>query len=140
MSGSLPAAVARARARIYLSAVTGDERTLRALSGHGGFTYSFGETGDPIGYWRRLEASETPVLGDMLPRVLHTRFGRRGDGYVWPSAAARAPKDWTAADVAALRHIASDEDIRSYRRAGAYLGWRAGIRRDGTWLFFVAGD
>jgi len=24
--------------------------------------------------------------------------------------------------------------------AGDYLGWRVGIRKDGKWLFFVAGD
>jgi hypothetical protein len=27
-----------------------------------------------------------------------------------------------------------------FEQAGSYLGWRVGIRKDGTWLFFVAGD
>jgi hypothetical protein len=139
-AGGLPVAVARTRSRIYRAAVAQDARALRALVGRGGFTYSFGESGDPIGYWQRLEANEVPVLGDILPGVLHTRFARRGDIYVWPSAAAKAPRDWTAADIAALRRLATDAEIRGYRRAGGYLGWRVGIRREGSWRYFVAGD
>jgi hypothetical protein len=132
--------VARTRWRIHRAAVLDDDRTLRALTGHPGFTYSFGESGDPVGYWRRLEDAEVPVLGDILGTVMHSRFARQGDLYVWPSAHARKPSAWTAADLAALRRIASPEEIRRYRRAGAYLGWRVGIRRDGTWLYFVSGD
>jgi hypothetical protein len=34
----------------------------------------------------------------------------------------------------------TDEDIRSFEQYGGYTGWRVGMRADGTWLFFVAGD
>lgn len=138
-AGGLPAPVALTRARIYRAAVTHDRRVLRALTGQG-FTYSFAERGDPLGYWQRLEDAEVPVLGDILPGVIHTRFARTGAIYVWPSAFAKRPAAWTAADVRALRRIASNAEIRAYRRAGVYLGWRVGIRADGRWLFFVSGD
>jgi hypothetical protein len=138
--GGLPFAVALTRARIYRAAVAHDERALRALVGRGSFTYSFAERGDPLGYWQKLEEAEVPVLGDILPGVLHTRFARKGGLYVWPSAFAKRPSAWTAADVRALRRLVSDAKIRGYRRAGAYLGWRVGIRADGRWLFFVSGD
>jgi hypothetical protein len=105
----------------------------------GAFSYSPSERGDPVGYWRRLEgAGEVPILGDMLPTVLGTPFGRRDDVYVWPSAVGKAPGDWTPEDRAALRLLYSDEDIRAFESAGTYLGWRVGIREDGTWLFFVS--
>ena len=33
-----------------------------------------------------------------------------------------------------------EAEIRRFERGGAYLGWRTGIRKDGTWLYFIAGD
>jgi len=35
---------------------------------------------------------------------------------------------------------AGEEEIASWTREGNYLGYRLGIRDDGTWKFFVAGD
>ena len=105
------------------------------------FSYSFGESGDPIGYWRRLERNgEVPVVGDLLPAVLSAPTGRRANIYVWPAAHAKKPSRWTAADRRWLRSLYSASEVRRFEQAGAYLGWRAGIRRDGKWLFFIAGD
>jgi hypothetical protein len=36
--------------------------------------------------------------------------------------------------------ISTEREIRSFERAGSYLGWRTGIRKDGTWPYFIAGD
>ena len=106
------------------------------------FSYSFGESGDPVGYWRRLEEEgEVPILGDYLPVILGAPHALRGDTYVWPSAYGKSPSTWTAEERQWLRNnFYTEQEIRAFERAGDYLGWRVGIRKDGKWLFFVAGD
>jgi hypothetical protein len=137
----LPVPVAEKRQAIYGAAVKQDYDALGSLLDPETFSYSFGESGDPLGYWRRQEKAEIPLLGDILPGVLHTRFGRNEEIYVWPSAAAKEAPDWTRADVESMREAGySDEDIESFEEFGGYTGWRAGIRADGTWLYFIAGD
>jgi hypothetical protein len=138
----LPFAVAKKRYDIFMAANGRDYKALRSLLDPETFSYSFGEKGDPIGYWREQEeVGEVPILGDFLPGVLHSRFGKTGDIFVWPSAAAKEPSEWTEADLEGMRQAyATDEEIRSYEQYGGYTGLRAGIRADGTWLFFIAGD
>jgi hypothetical protein len=137
----LPSAVAETRQAIYKAAVTHDYKALRSLLDPATFSYSFGESGDPIGYWRKQEEAEVPILGDILTGVLHTRFGKTEDIFMWPSAAAKEPSEWTEADLEGMRKAGStDEEIRSFEQYGGYTGWRAGIRADGTWMFFVSGD
>jgi hypothetical protein len=137
----LPLVVAETREQIYRAAIARDYRALRSLLDPKTFSYSFGESGDPIGYWRKQEEAEVPLLGDILPVVLHTRFGQTEDIYMWPSAAAKEASEWTEADVEAMRKAGStDEEIRLFEQHGGYTGWRVGIRADGTWLFFISGD
>jgi hypothetical protein len=139
--GALPAPVAERRDAIAVAAKHLDYAALGRLLDPRTFSYSFGESGDPIGYWRRLEReAEVPVLGDYLPTVLTAPVGRRANIYVWPAAHAKKPSRWTEADRRWLRSLYSASEIRAFERAGAYLGWRAGIRRDGRWVFFIAGD
>jgi hypothetical protein len=139
--GGLPTAVAETREAIYRAAVKQDYDALQALLDPETFSYSFGGSGDPIGYWREQEEAEIPLLGDVLPGVLHTRFGKNEDIYVWPSAAAKEASDWTRADLESMRDAGyANEDIESFKEFGGYTGWRAGIRADGTWLYFIAGD
>jgi hypothetical protein len=138
---ALPDAVAQKRDAIDAAAKRLDYAALGRLLDPKTFSYSFGETGDPIGYWRRLEGEgEVPVLGDYLPAVLAAPAGRRANIYVWPAAHAKKPSMWTAADRRWLRTLYSAQEIQAFKQAGAYLGWRTGIRRDGKWLFFIAGD
>jgi hypothetical protein len=137
----LPPAVAETRQDIYKAAVRHDYKALRSLLDPKTFSYSFGESGDPIGYWRKQEEAEVPILGDILPGVLHTPFGKTEDIYMWPSAAAKEPSAWTEADLESMRKLGyTEDDIRSFEKFGGYTGWRAGIRADGTWLFFISGD
>ena len=137
----LPTVVAEKREAIYRAAVKQDYDALEALLDPETFSYSFGGSGDPIGYWREQEEAEVPLLGDILPGVLHTRFGKNEDIYVWPSAAAKEASDWTRADLESMRDAGyADEDIESFKEFGGYTGWRSGIRADGTWLYFIAGD
>jgi hypothetical protein len=137
----LPFEVAMKREDIYRAAVAHDYEALRLLVDHEEFSYSFGKGGDPIGYWRRQEKSEIPILGDILSGVIHTRFGVNEGIYVWPSAAAKLPSDWIEADVQAMHQAGyTDDDIDSFKQFGGYTGWRVGIRADGTWLYFISGD
>jgi hypothetical protein len=138
-TNGLPEAVEEKRDEIASAAQGLDYDRLEELLDPKTFTYSFGEQGNPIGYWRRLEGkAETPILGDILPTVLSMPHAKRGDIYVWPSA--HAKEQWTEADRRGLRKLYTEKEIRRFERAGAYLGYRVGIRQDGTWLFFVAGD
>ena len=137
----LPAAVADKRDAIVAAAHALDYQRLESLLDPATFSYSFGERGDPIGYWRRLEREgHVPIIGDYLPLILAGPFARRGNVYVWPSVFGRPPSRWTAEERRRLRNFYSEAEIRSFERLGDYLGWRVGIRRDGTWLFFVSGD
>jgi hypothetical protein len=138
----LPPGVAEKREQIYGAAVKQQYDGLASLLDPATFNYSLGEEGDPIGYWRRQEKDEIPVLGDVLPTVLHTRFGKNEDIYVWPSATSKLVQDWTEEDVQAIRTAGYTEaDIQAFReQIGGYAGWRVGIRENGTWLYFIAGE
>lgn len=138
---SLPAAVERKKDAIARAARSFDYTLLGELLDPEAFSYSFGERGDPIAYWRRLEEeAHMPVVGEILPSVLATTPGQSGDTYVWPAAFAKNPDDWSPRDIADLRTFNNKEDIERFRSFGGYSGWRVGIRADGTWLFFIAGD
>jgi hypothetical protein len=138
---ALPSPVARTRDQILDAAQARDFEALRALIPEEGFIFSFGGDTDPIAYWKRLESEgHVPVIGDILPTVLGTVPARHQGTYVWPAPAAEDPADWDGADLEVLRQIHADLDIRLFQEAGLYTGWRAGIDRDGTWVFFVSGD
>ena len=138
----LPLAVAKTRERIYRAAIGRDYETLESLLDPETFNYSLAEEGDPVGYWRRQEQAEVPILGDVLPNLVHTRFGLHEGIYTWPSATSKLPQDWTEADVKSMREAGyADGDIRAFEEPiGGYAGWRLGIRADGTWIYFIAGE
>ena len=137
----LPAPVAEKREAIVAAAKSFDYDRLETLLDPKNFSYSFGASGDPVAYWRRLEEkSHVPILGDHLPVVFASPHALRGDVYVWPSVHGEPPSEWTAEERRWLRSRYSKEEITQFEEAGGYLGYRAGIRKDGTWLFFVAGD
>jgi len=138
---AIPARVAQTRDAILDAARARDFQALRALIPDEGFTFSFGGETDPIAYWRRLESEgHEPVIGDILPMVLGTEPGFDRGVFVWPAQAVENPAEWDERDIEALTAIHAEEDVRSFQDAGVYLGWRVGIDRDGTWIFFVAGD
>ena len=137
----LPAAVVQTRDAILAAAHARDYEGLESLLDPETFSYSFGESGDPAGYWRNLEdEAHVPILGDFLPLILSMHVARVDGTYVWPAAHAREPSEWTQEDLADIRMVYPEEDIERFEQAGAYLGYRVGIREDGTWIFFVAGD
>ena len=122
-ANALPAPVEEKREAIASAAQALDYERLETLLDPKTFTYSFGESGDPIGYWRRLEEeAEVPVLGDILPTVLSGPWARRGDIFVWPSVHGEPPSEWTAEERRWLRNLYSEEEIRQFEDAGGYLG------------------
>jgi hypothetical protein len=138
---ALPRPVVEMRNAILDTARLRDLNALRSLIPEEGFTFSFGGETDPIRYWKRLESEgHVPVIGDILPGVLGTEPGFDRGVFVWPAQATEDPAEWDERDIEALTAIHAEEDIRAFQDAGLYLGWRVGIDRDGTWVFFVAGD
>lgn len=143
---AIPAAVLGTRQAILDAAQALDWEALRALIPEEGFTFSFGGDTDPIAYWKRLESQgHMPVIGDILPMVLGTEPARMRNTYIWPAPAGKDPSEWTDKDEAILEQLASagvltEREGRDYKEFGYYYGWRVGIDRDGTWVFFVSGD
>jgi hypothetical protein len=138
---ALPAPVAEKKEAIVAAAKSFDYDGLETLLDPKTFSYSFGESGDPVGYWRRLEEEgHVPILGDYLPVILGSPHAIRDDIYVWPSAYGKKPSTWTEEDRQALASFYTEQEMEQFEKADEYLGYRIGIRKDGTWIFFVAGD
>lgn len=137
----LPAPVAAKRKAIFQAALACDYDTLGSLASQDGFNYTFGETGDPAAYWRRVEQEKQQDMPmATLVRILSLPYARNElKWYAWPSAYQEHP---SAADWQALvdAHLYPADEVAQMRAAGSYLGWRTAIRPDGAWMFFVAGD
>ena len=137
----LPTAVEMMRAAIVTAANAHDYDALAALIPDSGFTFSYGAGDSAIDYWKDLEAAgETPL--ETMAGLLALRHTRAGDIYVWPWAYDRDPANLTGTqkDALAGAGAATRKQLDQMSELGHYLGWRLGITRDGTWVFFVAGD
>ena len=143
----LPAAVADLRYQIY-EAVRGCYwEQLPDLLDEATFSYSFGEDGDPVGYWQRMEFLHLePMLyiAGMLARPYGLIPNAEKPSFAWPSA--HAYGSWEAvpeAEKEALRPLYGDLDFSFFEEFGGYLGYRVGITLDGDraqWTFAIAGD
>lgn len=138
--------VAATRKAVFLAALACDYDALGALASANpeGFSYSFGDDGDPAGYWREAEAGGDRVLFALAtllrlePREQTEAGG--GDYVVWPAAFVEDATDADWEEVADLG-IYTPEEVEQLRAAGSgYAGWRTGIDADGNWDFFIAGD
>jgi hypothetical protein len=131
----LPGPVERTRAAIQRAATANDDVALRRLVPRSGFTYSYGGPveGGAIAYWQSLEAMGDDPVG-ALARILELPYSLRQGVYVWPFAYGLPRTELTRYERRLLGPL-----VGSYA-GDDYYGWRAGIRPDGTWIFFVAGD
>jgi hypothetical protein len=145
----LPDGVGAVRTALYEAARACDWDSLRSLIGAGGsFSYSFGESGDPVGYWQRLEFLHyRPML--YIAGILQQPFGRfeGPDGpvvYAWPLAYTYDP--WSAVpedERRALQPLYDALDIARFDEFGGYLGYRVGITGDedqALWVYAIEGD
>lgn len=133
------------RFSIIEAATACDYQGLAALTA-ADFTYSFGGGQDPAGHWRREEDRGEPALATlvtMLTLDVHVQEAGAGEDplagtlYTWP----RAFQD--AGSTAARNELEAafgPERVKGWYVEGDYLGPRVGIRGDGAWIFFVAGD
>jgi hypothetical protein len=132
----LPASVERTRAAVRAAAASRRWDAVERLVPRRAFNYSFGGAfeGGAIAYWRDVQATtgEDPLAA--LVRVLSLPPALSAGVYVFPFAYNLAPNELTAYERRLLGALADDYG------GDAYLGWRAGIRPDGHWSFFVRGD
>jgi hypothetical protein len=134
--GGLPPAVETTRAAIEAAARTRDLDALRALIPADGFTYSYGGPypGGAIAYWQHLDQTTKDRPFETLAAIMVLPLSLRQGLYVWPFAYGTPKSELTEYERGLLGGL-----VKSYVGED-YYGWRAGIRPDGTWVFFVAGD
>jgi hypothetical protein len=142
VTNELPPAVQSTRRKLIRAAATSAYEALDALIPQTGFTYTYGGPfpGGPTAYWQQVAQERDPSPLSALAAILGMPYTKVGDNYVWPFAYDRDPNSLTDEELAHLARVASPQEIAQWKKSGNYLGWRAGIRSDGTWIFFVAGD
>jgi hypothetical protein len=142
ITDELPAAVQRTRAALIDAAAASDYDALAGLIPESGFTYTYGGPfpGGPTAYWKQIAQESDPSPFAVLKLLLGMPYTKVGDNYVWPFAYDRDPASLTDAELDMVSRVASPQEIQLWQESGHYLGWRVGIRSDGTWIFFVAGD
>jgi len=130
----LPAPVEEKRAAI-LAAIADDDLDAVAALTDDEFSYTFGGplAGGPASYWRQLEAEGENPLGE-LELILGMPYTLATGHYVWPFAYDKTADTITDYERELL------EPLETTFVGEGYLGWRAGFRPDGRWVFFVAGD
>lgn len=109
------------------------------------FRYTFGDgfEGGFTGWLNFIDGTyPTQAANLMIPELLELPYTYLSDVdiYVWPSYFPKSVEQWTEEDVGLMKLTMTDEEIQGYREAGGYLGYRIGIRSDGTWIYYLAGD
>jgi hypothetical protein len=141
-SGSgLPVAVEETRMDLLDAAHSGNYEALQPLIPATGFTYTFGGEveGGAIPYWQQLERDSNEKPLETLEAVLSMPPVLTRGIYVWPWAyAVESADDLSEHERELLAPLGPTS--RLFVPETGYLGWRAGIAPDGTWVFFVAGD
>lgn len=137
----LPSAVEEKRDALLEAAESGNYEALREHIPTDGFTYTFGGPveGGPIEYWQQLERTTDERPLETLTEILRMPYVLSRGIYVWPWA-------YTVEGLADLSEHEREllaplgPPSRLIVEGTGYLGYRAGITPDGTWVFFVAGD
>jgi hypothetical protein len=131
----VPAAVLQKRVDMLRAAEARDYEGLAELADSNEFNYSFGGAveGGPAKYWRDRAAEGDDPL-DALALILRMPYTLATGHYVWPFAYDKTADTLTEYERGLL------EPLEVSFVGDGYLGWRAGIRPDGRWVYFVAGD
>ena len=131
----VPAAVLDKRDAMLEAAEANDYDALAELADADEFNYTFGSAvrGGPARYWRDRAAEGDDPL-DSLALILRMPYTLATGHYVWPFAYDKNPDTLTDYERDLL------EPLGTSFAGESYLGWRAGIRPDGRWVYFVAGD
>ncbi|MEM8749533.1 MAG: hypothetical protein AAGF28_04485 [Pseudomonadota bacterium] len=146
---ALPAPVQRMRELLINAAKTGDIENLRPLVGFGetATTLSIGGLdGDPIEHLKETsgDAEGFEILGILLELLgvgyVHLDPGTDEELYVWPYFFAVPFNKLTKEQTVELYTILTAGDVEESESFGSYVFYRIGIKPDGQWSFFVAGD
>lgn len=137
----LPKEVEDKRQAIFVAAQTRDYEKLAALANEQ-FTYSYGSPRDGgfAEYLRIASENEKISVFDLIPKLLQMPYSSVDGIYAWPAVALKSSDQWTDADIAQMKTLFTDEEIEGYRNFGAYVYYRLGIKSDGSWIYYVAGD
>jgi len=145
----LPEPVRRMRELILEAAVSGDLEKLRNLVGIGetATTLSIGGLeGDPIDFLKEASGDEEgyeilAILTEVLEAgYVHLDKGEDEELYVWPYFFAWPIDKLSPPQKVELFRVLTAGDVEDSRSFGGYVFYRVGIKPDGTWSFFVAGD
>lgn len=143
------ATVAATREALFLAALACDYDALGAVASANpeGFSYSFGDDGDPAGYWHEAEERGDRVMFALAALLrLEAREQTAADGgdyVVWPAATVEdaTDADWQEVADSGIYTPEEVEQLRSQVSViGGYAGWRTAIDAEGHWDFFIAGD
>jgi hypothetical protein len=131
----VPARVLQKRVDMLRAAEARDYDALAELADPKEFSYSFGVAvpGGPAQYWRELAAEGNDPL-EALALILRMPYTLATGHFVWPFAYDKTADTLTDYERELL------EPLGTSFAGESYLGWRAGIRPDGRWVYFVAGD
>lgn len=133
----LPEPVAQTHAALLAAAEAHDEQALEALIEPSEFRYTFGEDvpGGALAYWKSMynRTGGDPI--EILARVLRLPYVLSQGLFVWPFAYDKEPGEMSEYERSLLGNLVPNGETDV-----GYLGWRAGIRPDGRWVFFIAGD
>jgi hypothetical protein len=137
----LPEVVEAKRQAIYKAAQSRDYDKLAALTSTP-FHYSFGGPieGGFAAYLKLAAETERKSAFDVIPILLKLDYAKQGNLYVWPEVFVKTAAEWTSEDSAQMRELLTLEEIEGYRKFGSYAYYRLGIREDGEWVYYIAGD
>lgn len=145
----LPAAVRDTHAKLVEAATSADLERLRGLIGDGdtATTLSIGGLdGDPIAFLKQSSGDDDgyellAILLEVLEAgYVHVDAGTESEMYIWPYFFAWPFDKLTPQMKVELYRILTAGDVLDSVDFGGYIFYRVGIRPDGKWDFFVAGD
>jgi len=153
----LPEAVAKTRQELYTAAVNHDWDAVQRLITIPEFSFTFAgvDEGRPVAdqaieYWQRQSdfhgLDQLDIMALLLNMDPATETAEGTTFYEWPFALTMTPdelRNMTEEQKAQLRELYPnlDHDLEDWAGPlGGYYGWRLGIREDGAWVFFIAGD
>ena len=144
----MPPPVREMRRKLIEAARSGDIENLRPImeSAPQPPAVAFSGVDDPVEYLRSLsgDTDGREILAILL-EVLEAGFVHVGEGtdeelYVWPYFAQYPLETLTPEQIVELFTLLTSADYQEMRSYGAYIFFRAGIRPDGSWAYFLAGD
>ena len=145
----LPSAVREMRQKLIDAATTGNSENLRPLmcKEENATALSFGgETNDPIQHLKEESGDEDgqeilAILIEILEAgFVHLDEGTADEVFAWPYFFAYPLDKLTPPMRVELFRILTAGDLEDSAAFGSYIFYRTGIKPDGTWSFFIAGD